>query len=346
MTDHLPSFASDNAAGASPEIIAALVACNDGPLPSYGADAISGRVTQRLAEVFEREVSVFLVSTGTAANVLALSVLTPPWGAVLCHPDSHIENDECGAPEFYTGGAKLVHVEGAGGKLDITQLRRAATLGKGDVHSVQPACVSMTQATESGALYSLEETRAIGDACREAGLALHMDGSRFANAVAALEASPAELTWKAGVEILSFGATKNGALGVEAVVLFDPARAAELAFRRKRGGHLTSKMRYLSAQMEAYLDGDLWLANARRANAMAQRLARGLDGVAGATVQGRVEANILFVQLPAPMVAGLLAEGFRFYTDRWGQGIARLVTSFATTEADVDRLLAAMAKLA
>ncbi|MFT0861334.1 threonine aldolase family protein [Ancylobacter sp. G4_0304] len=346
MTDHLPSFASDNAAGASPEILAALVACNDGALPSYGGDEISARVTRRLGEVFEREVSVFLVSTGTAANVLALSVLTPPWGAVLCHPDSHIENDECGAPEFYTGGAKLVHVAGAGGKLDVAQLRRAATLGKGDVHSVQPACVSMTQATESGALYSLEETRAIGDACREAGLALHMDGSRFANAVAALGASPAELTWKAGVDILSFGATKNGALGVEAVVLFDPARAAELAFRRKRGGHLTSKMRYLSAQMEAYLDGDLWLANARRANAMAQRLARGLDGVAGATVQGPVDANILFVQLPAPMVAGLLAEGFRFYTDRWGQGIARLVTSFATTEADVDRLLAAMAKLA
>lgn len=336
-----PGFGSDNVAGISPAILEALAAANEGPMPSYGADEISARVEAKLSALFEREVSVLLVSTGTAANALALSVLTPPWGAVLCHEDSHIENDECGAPEFFTGGAKLVHVPGANAKIDRDALAIAARRDRGDVHCVQPSCVSLTQITELGTLYSVEETAAIGGVCREAGLGLHMDGSRFANAVVALGASPAEMTWKAGVDILSFGATKNGAMGVEAIVLFDPARAGELAFRRKRGGHLSSKMRFLAAQMEAYLDGDLWLANARHANAMAARLAAGLAGIAGVELQGKVEANMLFVRLPAPICEGLLAQGFRFYTARWGEGVARLVTSFATSESDVDRLLAA-----
>lgn len=351
MTDpasspRLPGFGSDNVAGISPAILNALAAANEGAMPSYGADAISARVEARFAALFEREVKVLLVSTGTAANALALSVLTPPWGAVLCHADSHIENDECGAPEFFTGGAKLVHVPGAGAKIDPDALREAAQRNRGDVHCVQPACVSITQASELGTLYSLSETAAIGAVCRQAGLPLHMDGSRFANAAAALGVRPADMTWKAGVDILSFGATKNGALGVEAIVLFDPARAAELAFRRKRGGHLASKMRFLAAQMEAYLEGDLWLANARHANAMAARLASGLGGVGGAEIQGAVEANMLFVRLPQPMTDGLLAQGFRFYTERWGEGVVRLVTSFATSEADVDRLVGAARALA
>lgn len=336
-----PGFGSDNVAGISPAILAALAAANDGPMPSYGADDISARVEAKLSALFEREVSVLLVSTGTAANALSLSVLTPPWGAVLCHADSHIENDECGAPEFFTSGAKLVHVPGANAKIDPDALTEAARRNRGDVHCVQPSCVSITQATELGTLYSVAETAALGAVCRAAGLPLHMDGSRFANAVAALGASPAEMTWKAGVDILSFGATKNGALGVEAIVLFDPARTSELAFRRKRGGHLASKMRFLAAQMDAYLADDLWLANARHANAMAARLSAGLAGIAGVESQGEVEANMLFVRLPQPMCEGLLAQGFRFYTERWGAGVVRLVTSFATSESDVDRLVAA-----
>ncbi|QFR33815.1 low specificity L-threonine aldolase [Ancylobacter sp. TS-1] len=341
-----PGFGSDNVAGVSPAILAALAAANDGPAPSYGADEISTRVEARLSALFEREVAVFLVSTGTAANALSLAVLTPPWGAVLCHADSHVENDECGAPEFFSGGAKLVHVPGAAAKIDPDALAEAARRNRGDVHCVQPSVVSITQASELGTLYSVAETAAIGAVCRQAGLPLHMDGSRFANAVAALKASPAELTWKAGVDILSFGATKNGALGVEAIVLFDRKWADELAFRRKRAGHLSSKMRFLAAQMDAYLAGDLWLANARQANAMAARLDAGLRAIAGVAVQGEVEANMLFVRLPQPMIDGLLAQGFRFYTDRWGEGVVRLVTSFATSEEDVDRLVEAAAKLA
>ncbi|MCK0206680.1 low specificity L-threonine aldolase [Starkeya koreensis] len=340
-----PGFGSDNVAGVSPAILAALAAANEGPMPSYGADEISARVEARLSQLFEREVAVFLVSTGTAANALSLAALTPPWGAVLCHAESHIENDECGAPEFFSGGAKLIHVPGAEAKIDPQALAEAARRNRGDVHCVQPAAVSITQASELGTLYSVAETAAIGAVCRQAGLPLHMDGSRFANAVAALSASPAEMTWKAGVDVLSFGATKNGALGVEAIVLFDRERAGELAFRRKRAGHLSSKMRFLAAQMEAYLADDLWLANARQANAMAARLDAGLRALPGVTVQGRVEANMLFAQLPQTMIEGLLAQGFRFYTDRWGAGVVRLVTSFATREEDVDRLLEAAAKL-
>ena len=341
-----PAFGSDNMAGVSPPILAALAACNGGAMPSYGKDEITRRVEERLAALFEHEVSVLLVATGTAANALSLAALTPPWGAVLCHADSHIENDECGAPEFFSAGAKLVHVAGEHARIDPEALRLAVRRNLGDVHCVQPACVSITQASELGTLYSLEQTRAIGEVCREAGLPLHMDGSRFANAVVALGASPAELTWKAGVDLLSFGATKNGALGVEAIIAFDPKRASELAFRRKRAGHLFSKMRFLAAQMEAYLADDLWLDNARQANAMAARLAQGLARLPGVSIEQAVEANMVFARLPDAMINGLLAEGFYFYTDRWGEGVVRLVTSFATTPQDVDSFLEASAALA
>ncbi|MBS7544427.1 threonine aldolase family protein [Ancylobacter oerskovii] len=337
----MPAFGSDNMAGVSPQILAALAACNDGPARSYGADEVSARLERRFAELFERDVSVLLVSTGTAANTLCLAAATPPWGAVLCHPLSHIENDECGAPEFFTGGAKLVPVDGPLAKIDPEALRRKAREGKGDVHAVQPACVSITQATELGTLYTPDEVAALGAVCREAGLLLHMDGSRFANAVAALRVSPAQMSWKAGVDLLSFGATKNGAMGVEAVLCFDPKRAQELAFRRKRGGHLTSKMRFLAAQMEAYLADDLWLANARHANAMAARLAQGLASLEGVEVQPGAEANILFCKLPDGLATALLEAGFYFYADRWAPSVVRLVTSFATTTAEVDLFVAA-----
>ncbi|MBS9477546.1 threonine aldolase family protein [Ancylobacter radicis] len=336
-----PYLASDNGVGVSPQILAALSAANHGAMYSYGADEISARVERRLAALFEREVAVFLVSTGTAANALSLAAFTPPWGAVLCHADSHIEKDECGAVEFFAAGARLVHVAGdAGGRLDPEALAVAAQMNKGDVHGVQPACVSVTQISEFGALYSPDHLNAIGAVCRAAGLKLHMDGARFANAVAASGARPADITWKAGVDVLSFGATKNGAMGVEAVVLFDLDKAQELAFRRKRAGHLSSKMRFLAAQMDAYLEGDLWLANARHANAMAARLEAGLRAVAGVEVVQPAEANMLFVRLPQTAIDTLLAQGFRFYADRWGAGVIRLVTAFATTGEDVDAFVA------
>lgn len=332
-------FGSDNVAAISPAILAAIAAANEGSAPSYGADEISMRVEARLRELFECDLAVALVSTGTAANALALSLLTPPFGAVLCHPHSHVENDECGAPEFFTGGAKLAHVPGESGLIDPEALAEAAQKGRGDVHCVQPACVSITQASERGTLYTPAHIRAIGEVCRSAGLGLHMDGSRFANAVAGLGASPADLTWKGGVDVLSFGATKNGAMGVEAVIVFDPSRAAELGLRRKRAGHLTSKMRFLAAQMQAYLEDGLWLANARHANAMASRLATGLAQLTDVRLSEPVEANILFVTLPDAMLERLRRHGFTFYTDRLQPNLARLVTSFQTTAEDVDYLL-------
>ena len=334
-------FSSDNIAGASPEILAALAAACHGQAQPYGADEGSAQVRRQLADIFEREVDVLLVPTGTAANSLSLSALTPPWGSVLCHAQSHIANDECGAPGvLYRRRAP----DAAGRRRRQDRPRPAGSRGApqgGDVHSMQPSCVSVTQATETGGVYTLDELRAIGAVCRDAGLPLHMDGARFANALVSLDCSPAEMTWKAGVTALSFGATKNGALGVEAIVLFDPAPAKALAFRRKRGGHLFSKMRLLSAQMQAYLDGDLWLRNAQ-ANAMARRLAAGMEGLPGVALQGRADANILFCRLPAAAIDSLLAQGFGFYHDRWGPGIVRLVTSFATREQDVDHFLSAL----
>lgn len=335
------SFASDNMAGVSPPILAALAACNAGAARSYGADDVSRRLQARFAELFEHDVEVLLVSTGTAANALCIAAVTPPWGAVLCHPASHVNTDECGAPEFFSG-AKLLSLDGPGGKIDPAALRLRAVDGVGDVHTVQPACVSMTQATEFGHVYTPTEIAELSAICRDAGLALHMDGARFANAIAALGCTPAELTWKAGVDVLSFGATKNGAMGVEAVVLFEPGRARELAFRRKRAGHLTSKMRFLAAQMEAYLADELWLDNARHANAMAARLARGLTHLPGVRLRHAGGANMLFCELPPEAILGLLDTGHYFYTSRDEPNLARLVTSFATTESEVDDFLAAL----
>lgn len=344
----LRSFASDNYAGTAPEILEALAACNAGPAKPYGADDLSLRVKARLSEVFECALEVLLVPTGTAANALALSLVTPPWGAVLCHPSSHINTDECGAPEFYTNGAKLIAIgDGADAKIDAGLVRGAAQSKVGDVHAVQPSSVSITQATEVGSVYSPAEVAEIGAACRAAGLRLHMDGARFANALVSLGCSPAEITWKAGVDVLSFGTVKNGTLNADAVVLFDKGLAQEAGFRRKRAGHLASKMRFTSAQMLAYLEGDLWLAHARHANAMAKRLEDGLRAVPGVEMTGGpTRANILFVKLAPGICAGLLAEGFAFYHDRWAEGVARLVTSFATTEADVDAFVAAAKRLA
>ena len=341
------NFASDNTAGISPEILAALAAANEGAVGSYGADPITARLEAKLARIFEHEVAVFPVATGTAANALALAAVTPPWGAVLCHPLAHIACDEANAPEFYTGGAKLVPVAGADGKIAAADLAALLPGDLGNVHHAQPAAVSLTQATECGTAYRPEEISQIATLAHRHGLAVHMDGARFANALVHLDVSPADMTWRAGVDVLSFGATKNGALGAEAIVFFDPARARELPFRRKRAGHLFSKMRFLSAQLDAYVTDDLWLKNARHANAAAASLAEGLVSLPGVRLRHPVEANELFVELPEAVITGLFAAGAQFY--RW-QGAAstcvRLVTAWNTAEADVAQFLAIASRLA
>jgi threonine aldolase len=346
MSDAPIYFTSDNAAGMCPEVLQALIAANDGPAAAYGHDPLTQALEAQFAELFEYPVTVLLVSTGTAANALSLAALTPPWGSVLCHADSHIQHDECGAPEFFTAGAKLQPLAGARGKLCPDALAAALRQKKGDVHSVQPSAVSLTQATEVGSVYTLDELEAIGAVCRQAGVGLHMDGARFANALARLDCSPAEMTWQRGVDVLSFGASKNGAMAAEAIVVFDPGLARELAFRRKRAGHLLSKTRFCAAQLQGYLHDDAWLRHARHANAMAARLAHGLAAVPGVTLSAPVEANIVFCQLPEAVLSGLQAAGFMFYTGRWAPGVARLVTSFATREDEVDALLAEAGRLA
>jgi threonine aldolase len=337
------NFSSDNVTGAAPEILAALAEASADDAMPYGADPWTERLTARLSEVFETDVEVFPVVTGTAANALALWQLVPPFGAVFCHPDSHVNTDECGAPEMFTGGAKLVSVPGAGGKITPDGLEAAiARTGFRMVHRVRPAAVSVTQATECGTVYALDDLAALGAVCRRHGLHLHMDGARFANALAALGCTPADMTWRAGVDVLCLGATKNGAWAAEAVVFLRPGLSADFAERRKRAGHLLSKGRFIAAQLLAYLDDDLWRRNAAHANAMARRLGAGLAALPGVTLPDPVEANMAFPVLPEAMRDGLRAAGFRFYD--WPSetpGMVRLVTSFQTRPEDVEAFLAA-----
>ena len=339
------NFCSDNTTAASPEIIAHLMEVNGGHAMPYGADELTTRLQARLGEIFETDLAMFPVATGTAANVLALSVFCPTHGAVLCHRESHIQNDECGAPELATGGAKLVPLEGEDVKLTPEILKGFLDGGwAGVVHHVQPAVVSITNASEAGTVYTPDEVAGIAEICRKHGLKLHMDGARFANALVHLGCSAAEITWKAGVDVLSFGATKNGAMGAEAAIFFDPEAQGLAGYKRKRGGHLFSKMRFLSAQIEAYLMDDLWLHNARHANAMAQELVAGLTPLTGVSLRHPVEANEVFIHLPADMEARLSEAGFVFYP--WPLGGAdcyRLVTAWNTDPADVKAFVATAA---
>lgn len=334
----LMNFRSDNTAAAAPEIIAALSAVNAGAAPAYGEDQWSRKLDEAFSNVFAREVRVFTVATGTAANAISLASITPPWGAILCHEEAHIACDECGAPEFYAAGAKLVLIAGAGAKLDADGLREAAARNERGIHSVKPAAVSISQSSERGAVYTPDEVAALGAAARAAGLALHMDGARFANAVAALGCAPADISWRAGVDVLSFGATKNGALAAEAIVCFRPELAEEIARRRKRGGHLFSKGRYAAAQMLAYLEDGLWLKLAARANAQAAILA----AAAGAYLSAPAQTNQVFIKPGAAALRKLRDAGAEFYD--WGPsgaGEARLVTAWDQDAAGV----AAMAEM-
>src|SRR4051812_4931281 len=305
-------FASDNTAGIAPEILAAIGKANSGYALGYGNDEWTKRVEARFAEIFEREVAVFLVPTGTAANSLAIAHLTPPWGAVLCHAESHVATDECGAPEFFGGGIKLVGLKGEGAKIAPGTLRVALDGQWGGPHHVSPAVLSLSQATECGTIYRVDEIKELADIAHARGVAVHMDGARLGNALARMNVSLAEATWKAGVDVLSFGATKGGAMGAEAVIFFDPNRGANMQDRRKRGGALLSKHRFIAAQIEAYLEGDLWLQLARHANDMADALAKGLTA-AGAKPVWPVEANEVFAPLTIEADKRLKTAGAMYY---------------------------------
>jgi threonine aldolase len=335
-------FKSDNTAPAAPEILAALGAANHGFARSYGEDDWSARLDSRFSELFERPVRVFPVATGTAANALALATLVPPWGAILAHDEAHIVRDECGAPEFMSAGARILLLHGPGAKLTPAAIDACIAANPASVHTVQPRAVSLTQATELGTVYTPGELAAVGAAARRHGLAVHVDGARFANAVASLGCSPADLTWRAGVDVLSFGATKNGALGAEAVVFFDTGRIADFELRRKRAAHLLSKMRYVSVQLLAYLQDGLWLRLAARANALAAQVA----AACGTRLLHPVQSNEVFLHLGSAGAAALRAAGFEFYD--WGatgSGEARLVVSWNQPQDDVDRLCDALQRL-
>jgi threonine aldolase len=327
-------FRSDNTHGCSPEIIEALARANRGTMTSYGDDAVTARLRDRCSELFACEVEVFPVLTGTAANALAIASMTAADGRIVCHHDAHIHLEELGASELFSGGAQLVPIPGA----------RVADgkLHRDDVAAVEAfSCISITQATEAGTLYRIDEVCELGELAHARGAGVHMDGARFANAVAALGCAPADLTWRAGVDILSFGATKNGAMGAEMIVVFRKDLAAKLATLWHRSGHRLSKSRFLSAQLEAYLTGDLWLRNARHANAAAARLADGIrDNV---EILRPVEVNVLFVRMSQERAANLRAQGFEFYDwELFGAGARRLVTAFDSTDAEIDALIAAV----
>ncbi len=339
----MTKFASDNVAPACPEVIDAIVEANAGSAASYGDDAWSLKLRENLSDVFETDVLVFPAVTGTAANALALSVLTPPYGKIYCHELSHINTDECGAPELFTGGAKLVPMPGENGKLSAEKLA-ATVYGRGNVHHAQPATLSIAQSCESGAVYRLDEIAALGAAAREHDLKFHMDGARFANALVTLGSSPAEMTWKSGVDVLTFGATKNGCLAAEAIVFFDPQTASRFQFLHKRSGQLLSKARFVSAQINAYISNDVWFRNARHANAMARRLSEGLAALPGVELAYPTEANEVFVRLASHIDNKVQEDGFEINREELDGTAARFVTAWNTEVEDVDRLLASFSR--
>jgi threonine aldolase len=346
MSEHARSFASDNVAPVAPEVLAAIERANRGTVHSYGEDAVTERLQAVAREVFATELLVYPVATGTAANSLALATLVPPHGAIYCHEAAHVNTDECGAPEFYTAGAKLIGLPSADGKLVPAQLvaplAHARDMG---VHHVQPAALSLSQATEWGTVYTPAELAALARAAHAAELGVHVDGARLANAIAHLGCTPAEGTWKAGVDVLSFGGTKNGALAAEAVIYFAPERARGFERRRKRAGQLWSKLRYLSAQLLALLEDGLWLRHGAHANGLALQLAAGFSKAGIGLVQA-VQANEVFALLPAEVAAALRAQGFEFYDWPAPQGatlpVVRLVTRYDQQPEDVAALLAAL----
>lgn len=330
---------SDNTAGVAPEIIEAVVRANDGTAMAYGGDEITQRLEARVREVFEHDgARIFPITSGTAGNALGLSAMTPPWGAIVCHPTAHIVSNEPGSTSLFAGGAQMLHVGGDRYLIDPDEL--ASTLERfpwRDPHNSQPSVVSVTQPTDFGSVYDLSHLAKLTSIAREHGLRSHLDGARFANALVHLDCSPADATWRSGVDVLTLGATKNGGLSAELIVSFDDAASEELFFRTKRGGHVTSKMRYQSAQVEAHLADDLWLRLARNSNATMIRLAAGLRALDVSFV-AEPQVNIVFLRLADSAIDALEASGVLFY--RISSGVIRFVTSWQTTDAEVDEVVA------
>ena len=331
-------FASDNVTGACPEVLDAIVKANEGDSTPYGNDQISTELQDKFSEIFEKEVIIFPTASGTAANALALSTMTPSFGNIYCHKLSHINTDECGAPEFYTGGGKLVPLQGVKGKITADELDEAIG-GKGIVHHTQPSSVSITQVCESGEVYQLDEIKKISEITHKHNLNMHMDGARFANALVSLDVTPAEMTWKSGIDVLSFGATKNGCIAAEAIIFFNKDLVGNIAFLMKRAGHLLSKMRFVSAQLDAYISDDVWLRNARHANKMGKKLSEGLNNHSDINLAFPTEANEVFATFPRNKIDHLNSEGYKINEDEWNGKAVRLVTAWNTQDGDVNQLL-------
>ncbi len=341
MTDPRRQFASDNNAGICPEAWAAMAEANAGHAPGYGEDAWTARAADLLRETFETDCEVFFVFNGTSANSLALASMGQSYHSVICHEVAHVETDECGAPEFFSNGMKVLTAPGERGKLTPAAVERVVRR-RGDIHYPKPRAVSLTQATELGTVYTPDELKAIWATARSLGLRIHMDGARFANAVASLGVAPKEITWQAGVDVLCFGGSKNGMALGEAVVFFDRALAREFDYRCKQAGQLASKMRFLAAPWVGMLQDGAWLRNARRANAMAALLGDAVGALEGVRVLHPREANSVFVELPAGAAAAMRARGWRFY-DFIGWGGCRLMCSWDTAESDVGAFVADLA---
>jgi len=338
------NFRSDNVATVAPEILRAIDAVNHGPAAAYGDDEYSAVLNQKFSELFETDVTVFPVSTGTAANALSLATCARPYGAIYCHEEAHIHTAEGGATEAFSGGAKLITLSGAHGKLEPQTVAAALRQAERGVRNrPQPDAVSITQATEYGTVYALETIAAIGASARDAGIRFHMDGARFTNALVTLGCSASEMTWRSGVDILSFGATKNGAMGAEAIVVFNRELVEPLSYRLRRAGQTWSKMRFAAAQLIAYVEGGLFLRLASHANELASQLGRELAAMPGARLIAPVEANLVFVAMPEPAIEALAAAGVRFARRRGS--IIRLVTRFDGTRGEVDQLIALVRQL-
>jgi threonine aldolase len=333
------NFRSDNVATVAPEILRALDAANHGLAASYGDDEYSALLNRKFSDLFETEVTVFPVSTGTAANALSLATCARPYGGIYCHEEAHINTAEGGATEAFSGGAKLIALSGANGKLEPKALAAALRQAERGIRNrPQPDAVSVTQASEYGTVYSREEIAAIGASARDAGIRFHMDGARFANALVTLGCSASEMTWRSGVDILSFGATKNGAMGADAIVVFNRELAEPLSYRLRRAGQTWSKMRFAAAQLIAYVEDGLFLRLASHANELASKLGRELAALPGVRVIAPVEANLVFVAMAEPAIEALAAAGVRFARRRGG--VIRLVTRFDGTKGEVDQFIA------
>ena len=332
-------FSSDNVTSACPEVMDALIAANSGIAVSYGDDEWSSALKSKLSEVFETDVEVFLAVTGTASNALALSALAPVFGKIYCHELSHINTDECGAPELFTGGAKLIPMRSSNGRIKANELAETIR-GSGNVHVTQPSVVSITQSCETGTVYQLDEIQAISKIAYEHKMSVHMDGARFANALAFLDVSPAEMTWKSGVDVLTLGGTKNGCLAAEAIVFFKPEMVGNFPYLHKRSGQLLSKMRFISSQLEAYVTDDLWIRNARHANLMAKKLSEGLNSFSNIELAYPTQSNEVFVHLPRELIDYLNNAGYDINEEELDGKAVRFVTAWNSELKDVDRLLA------